>query len=162
RPVSPKRLKEILFELTQVGFRGSLNRIGVLEFLQLNLSAIDDFKKMHIRDLSNGVDGQIYIDRGRLIHAEFAGLQGEDAFYRIAAIEKCDFFEDPAFEPPARTLADIMPHKLMINAGRFVKRLDDPDEEDEPEESFADQAELSAEQHLGGVASRLDEVGAVS
>ncbi|MBF2054406.1 MAG: DUF4388 domain-containing protein [Candidatus Sericytochromatia bacterium] len=152
RPISPKRLKEVFFELTQVGFRGYLNRIGVLEFLQLNLSAIDDCKKMHIRDLSNGVDGQIYIDRGRFVHAQFAELTGEEAFYRIAAIEKGDFFEDPAFEPPARTLAEHLPHKLMINAGRFVKPLEDLD--DPLEES--DDTELTPDAHLSGVADKLN------
>lgn len=151
RPISPKRLKEVFFELTQVGFRGYLNRIGVLEFLQLNLSAIDDCKKMHIRDLSNGVDGQIYIDRGRFVHAQFAELSGEEAFYRIAAIEKGDFFEDPAFEPPARTLAEHLPHKLMINAGRFVKPLEDLDE---PLED--DDTELSPDAHLEGVTDKLN------
>lgn len=145
RPISPKRLKEILFELTQVGFRGFLNRIGVLDFLQLNLSAIDESKKLHIRDLSNRVDGQIYIDRGRFVHAQFGELQGEEAFYRIAAIEKGDFFEDPSFQPPSQSLAETMPHKLMISAGRFVKPLDEP----EPV------ASLSAAEHLGGVAAKM-------
>ena len=127
RPVSPKRLKEILFEITQVGFRGFLSRIGVLEFLQLNLAAMEEQKKLHIRDLDNGVDGQIYIDHGRFVHAQFEDLVGEEAFYRIAAIEKGDFFEDPSFHPPARSLEDIMPHKLMIRAGRFVKPLEEPE-----------------------------------
>lgn len=155
RPISPKRLKEILFELTQVGFRGFLNRIGVLDFLQLNLSAIDESKKLHIRDLSNRVDGQIYIDRGRFIHAEFGELQGEDAFFRIAAIEKGDFFEDPSFQPPARSLAEIMPHKLMINAGRFAKPLEEP-------ESLIVDPGMNASAHLDGVAAKLQESSADS
>lgn len=150
RPISPKRLKEILFELTQVGFRGYLSRIGVLDFLQLNLSAIDESKKLHIRDLSNRVDGQIYIDRGRFIHAEFGDLEGEEAFFRIAAIDKGDFFEDPSFHPPAQTLAEIMPHKLMINAGRFAKPLEEPD------------PVLSVDSHLEGVSAKMNEVADTS
>ncbi|MGV3523495.1 MAG: DUF4388 domain-containing protein [Candidatus Sericytochromatia bacterium] len=124
RPISPKKLKEALFDLTQVGFRGYLSRIGVLDFLQLNLSAIDESKKLHIRDLSNRVDGQIYIDRGRFIHAEFGDLVGEEAFYRIAAIETGDFFEDPSFQPPATSLAEVMPHKLMINANQYARPVE--------------------------------------
>lgn len=120
RPVNPKRLKEILFEMTQVGFKGYLSRISVLDFLQLNLSAIDEQKKIHIRDLQTGIDGQIYLDQGRFVHAEFDDLVGEDAFYKIAAIEQGDFFEDPAFQPPDQSLVGILPHKLMINAGRFA------------------------------------------
>ena len=170
RPISPKRLKEILFELTQVGFRGFLNRIGVLDFLQLCLSAIDDTKKLHIRDLSNRVDGQIYIDRGRFVHAEFGELQGEDAFYRIAAIEKGDFFEDPSFQPPAQSLAGTMPHKLMIRAGRFAKPLDEPKsvitEQPAPKPAAkpaappapSPAAPLTTQDHLGGVAAKINEV----
>lgn len=156
RPISPKRLKAVFFELTQVGFRGFLNRIGVLEFLQLNLSAIDDCKKMHIRDLSNGVDGQIYIDRGRFIHAQFAELSGEEAFYRMVAIEKGDFFEDPAFEPPAQTLAEHLPHKLMINAGRFVKPLDEPAERAESTSALESATEFAIEQPDSGVLGALN------
>jgi DNA-binding response OmpR family regulator len=125
RPVNPKRLKEILFEMTQVGFKGYLSRISVLDFLQLNLSAIDEQKKIHIRDLQSGVDGQIYLNQGRFIHAEFDELVGEEAFYKIAAIEQGDFFEDPAFQPPDETLANILPHKLMINAGRFAAPIEE-------------------------------------
>lgn len=154
RPISPKRLKEILFELTQVGFRGFLNRIGVLDFLQLNLAAIDESKKLHIRDLSNRIDGQIFIDRGRFIHAEFGDLQGEDAFYRIAAIEKGDFFEDPSFQPPAQTLADIMPHKLMIRAGQFAKPLEDPPPL--PVQTAPPAATMTSSAHLEGVAAKMD------
>ena len=146
RPISPKRLKEVLFELTQVGFRGYLSRIGVLEFLQLNLSAIDEAKKLHIRDLETRVDGQIFINQGRFIHAVFDNLVGEEAFYRIASIEKGDFFEDPAFDCPAESLGDILPHKLMINAGRFVKPLEEPE---------AASTEMSSDSHLEGVADKM-------
>ncbi len=135
RPINPKRLKEILFEMTQVGFKGYLSRIGVLDFLQLNLSAIDEQKKIHIRDLQSGVDGQIYLSQGRFIHAEFDNLVGEDAFYKMAAIEQGDFFEDPAFQPPAESLSNILPHKLMINAGRFAVNINE--DEDTPAETEA-------------------------
>lgn len=135
RPVNPKRLKEILFEMTQVGFKGYLSRIGVLDFLQLNLSAIDEQKKIHIRDLQSGIDGQIYLNQGRFIHAEFDDLVGEDAFYKIAVIEQGDFFEDPAFQPPAQTLANILPHKLMINAGRLAAPLTDEPPAEIPKEN---------------------------
>lgn len=134
RPVNPKRLKEILFEMTQVGFKGYLSRISVLDFLQLNLSAIDEQKKIHIRDLQSGVDGQIFLDKGRFIHAEFDDLVGEEAFYKIAVIEQGDFFEDPAFQPPDHSLAHILPHKLMINAGRLAA----PAEPESPASTDAD------------------------
>lgn len=135
RPVNPKRLKEILFEMTQVGFKGYLSRIDVLDFLQLNLSAIDEQKKIHIRDLQSGVDGQIYLNQGRFIHAEFDDLVGEEAFYKIAVIKQGDFFEDPAFQPPDETLAHILPHKLMIKGGRLAAPAEQEAPAQVPEET---------------------------
>ena len=144
RPLSPKRLKEILFEVTQVGFRGFLSRISVPDFLQLNLAAIDEHKKLHIRDLDSRIDGQIYLDRGRFIHAEFGELSGEEALYRIAEIERGDFFEDPSFEPPEQSLADILPHKLMITVGRLARPFTDL--EDSPAEAETGLDSLFGEQ----------------
>ncbi len=150
RPLSPKRLKEILFEVTQVGFRGFLSRIAVPDFLQLNLGAIDERKKLHIRDLDSRIDGQIYLDRGRFVHAQFGDLSGTDALFRIAEIEKGDFFEDPSFDPPEQSLAEIMPHKLMIAIGRRAKPIEEVQIEEPVIETESEPASQPSE---GGVTS---------
>lgn len=119
KPVSMNKLKEQLFQLTQVGFRGYLNQISVFDFIQLNLSSTDR-KKLHIRDLNTGVDACVYIEGGRFVHAEYLALEGEEAFYKIVAFKNGDFFEDPGFDPPRRTLDHLQPHKLMIQAARYL------------------------------------------
>lgn len=129
KPIELRKLKNLLAEIGQTGFKGFLSQIGVFDFIQLNLSSMDR-KKLHIRDLSTGVDACIYIDRGRFVHASYQDLEGEEAFFKIIAIENGDFFEDPSFDPPKQTLADVLPHKLMIQAARFL-----PAKEEKPETS---------------------------
>ena len=119
KPIDLRKLKQLLAEIGQTGFKGFLSQIGVFDFIQLNLSALDR-KKLHIRDLATNIDAKVYIDRGRFVHAIYKDLEGQEAFYKIVAIENGDFFEDPSFDPPKDTLSDIMPHKLMIQAARFL------------------------------------------
>jgi DNA-binding response OmpR family regulator len=119
KPIDLRKLKQLLAEIGQTGFKGFLSQIGVFDFIQLNLSATDR-KKLHIRDLATNIDAKVYIDRGRFVHAVYKDLEGEEAFFKIIAIENGDFFEDPSFDPPKDTLSDIMPHKLMIKAARFL------------------------------------------
>lgn len=119
KPVNLKTLKARIYDFAANGFKGYLNQIGVLEFIQLNLSAIDK-KKLHIRDLSTGIDAKVFIDRGQIVHAEHQDLTGEEAFYKIVAIENGDFMEDPFYEQAGTSLTHILPHKLMLKASRYV------------------------------------------
>ncbi|PIQ25056.1 hypothetical protein COW36_07485 [bacterium (Candidatus Blackallbacteria) CG17_big_fil_post_rev_8_21_14_2_50_48_46] len=126
KPINLRKLKQLLAEISQMGFKGFLSQIGVFDFVQLNLSALDR-KKLHIRDLATHIDAKIYIDRGRFVHAMYKDLEGEEAFYKIISIENGDFFEDPSFDPPKDTLSEIQPHKLMIRAARFLPVKDTPE-----------------------------------
>jgi CheY-like chemotaxis protein len=107
-------LFETLDELTRTqneeGFRGTLRKIGLEDIVQMECLSRHTAL---IEVVTAGERGRIYIQTGKLVHAEFGELQGEAALNRLLALRGGEFHHAPFTEPPTRTLQDSWEFLLM-------------------------------------------------
>jgi len=83
KPLDLKHLRAVLLETTSVGggWSGSVGGLDIFDFTQLfSLSG----KTTAIRVSYGDSSGHLVFDRGELVHASTADLEGESAFYSMA------------------------------------------------------------------------------
>jgi CheY-like chemotaxis protein len=98
------------------GVSGSLNEMSATDFIQ-SLSAGEKSVKILLENQTES--GHIYIEKGNIVHAQTADLEGEGAFYRIAVWEEGRFQIVPCSTFPPRTIqGNTM--SLLLEASRLA------------------------------------------
>ena len=117
KPRSPEGLKSIFVMLEELitwtpkeGFQGVLRRVGLPDVIQMEClgrnSSILEIHNLQLR-------GKVYIEDGRIIHAQAGDTGGEAAFYKLLAIPSGEFQLHPFESPPKRTIEGQWEFLLM-------------------------------------------------
>ncbi len=101
---------------TNGGVSGSLQEMSAIDFIQ-SLSAGE--KSVRITLENETESGQIYIEKGNIIHAHTGDLEGENAFYKIAVWEKGRFQIVPCSAFPPQTIQG-QTMSLLLEAARLA------------------------------------------
>ncbi len=108
------QIKELLFE--EEGFEATVTGIELPDIIQLNcLSRVTC--AMRVRTQTE--EGIIYFQDGRIVHAIYEDLEGEEAFYRIAGFRGGKIETLPNETPPAITI-DRGHEALLMEAMRRI------------------------------------------
>ncbi len=117
KPRSPEGLKSIFIMLEELitwtpqeGFQGVLRRVGLQDVIQMEcLGRTSSILEIHNLQLR----GRIYIEDGRIIHAQAGDMAGEAAFYKLLASPSGEFQLQPFESPPKRTIEGQWEFLLM-------------------------------------------------
>jgi DNA-binding response OmpR family regulator len=101
---------------TNGGVSGSLHEMSSTDFIQ-SLSAGEKSVKISIENETES--GEIYIEKGVIIHAHTGNLEGENAFYKIVVWEEGRFQIVPCSTFPARTIQGGT-LSLLLEASRLA------------------------------------------
>ena len=63
--------------------------------------------------------GEIYFGEGLIIHAAFAKVEGEEAFYQMLLLKEGDFKFDPAGKPAKKTMQASIESLLLEGMRRM-------------------------------------------
>lgn len=97
-------------------FQGSLKELHLPDVIQL----VSVSGKTGAFQLVRGrEEGRIYLEAGRIVHAEAGNLQGEEAVYLLATWDDGSFHFLPGEAPPARTVTRSNTNLLMEAARRM-------------------------------------------
>lgn len=120
KPRSPDGLRSIFIMLEELitwtpkeGFQGVLRRVGLQDVIQMEClgrnSSILEIHNLQLR-------GKVYIEDGRIIHAQAGNTEGEAAFYKLLALPSGEFQLQPFESPPKRTIEGQWEFLLMESA----------------------------------------------
>lgn len=99
-----------------MAFQGSLRELPLPDIIQL----VAVSGKTGVFVLRNGSQtGKIYLEKGQIVHADVAGLIGEQAVYELARWLQGDFVFTPGAEAEARTV-DKSNTNLLMEAARQI------------------------------------------
>lgn len=133
-------LDEVVAESRTMGFQGQLERISLIDMIQLFCQT----GKTGRLDIHHwGQRGHIYFGNGLVIHAVQGELDGAEAFYRLVSWESGTFQTEFGVLPAIDTLGNESLHGLLIEALRrkdeaarsddlLVKRVESPAELPDP------------------------------
>jgi CheY-like chemotaxis protein len=114
-------LDELLHTQSEEGFRGVLRKIGLEDILQMEcLSRHTSLLEV----TGNGEHGKIYIQQGKIVHAEFGRASGEQALNRLLGLKGGQFHHATYVEPEARTI-EASWEFLLMEAARQKDELAD-------------------------------------
>ena len=121
KPRSPEGLRSIFVMLEELitwtpqeGFQGVLRRVGLQDVIQMEcLGRTSSVLEIHHPQLA----GRIYIEEGRIVHAEAGDLAGENALYQLLALPSGEFQLHP-FETPHRRTIEAQWEFLLMEAAR--------------------------------------------
>ena len=121
KPRSPEGLKSIFIMLEELitwtpqeGFQGVLRRVGLQDVIQMEcLGRTSSILEIHNLQLR----GRIYIEDGRIIHAQAGDTAGEAAFYKLLALPSGEFQLQP-FESPSKRTIEGQWEFLLMEAAR--------------------------------------------
>ncbi|WP_437835220.1 HD domain-containing phosphohydrolase [Sorangium sp. So ce1153] len=100
------------------GVSGSLAEMGLPDMIQILWHGR---KTCALKIQANSMAGEIHFADGQVVHALWAGAQGEDAFYRMLTLREGDFRLDPSFSPSTRSIT-ASPEALLLEG---MRRLDE-------------------------------------
>ncbi len=103
-------LSELLRVQPEAGFRGVMRRVGLPDVLQMECLARSS-SVLEVMDHQQR--GEIFVEAGRIIHAQVEGLQGEAAFNQLLSLNGGQFNLKPFEEPPARSIEGQWEFLLM-------------------------------------------------
>jgi hypothetical protein len=99
-----------------MAFQGSLAELHLPDIIQL----VSVSGKTGVFHLTNGEHkGQIFLEEGRIVHAEHAELSGEQAVYALAIWKQGEFRFDAAVTPPRQSIQKSNTSLLMEAARRL-------------------------------------------
>jgi hypothetical protein len=102
-------------------FSGMVQNIDILDYIQfLMTSGTKTILELRLR---RGPKSRLFIDDGRILHAESGELFGEEAFYRCLQSEGGIFTHIPWSEPETRTIEASGEFLLLQAARRRDERL---------------------------------------
>jgi CheY-like chemotaxis protein len=122
-------LDELVTWKQQAGFQGMLRRVGLQDVIQMEcLGRNSSILEVADRNLT----GRIYIEDGRIIHAEVGEMKGEAAFQKLLALPGGSF-ELQHFEAPSeRTIEGQWEFLLMEAARVHDESIPEPPPADRP------------------------------
>lgn len=98
------------------GLSGSLRDMGLTEVVQV----LGQGRKTGcLRLVSQHRMGEIYFDGGMIVHAAFAKVEGEEAFYQMLLLKDGDFKFDPAGKPAKKTMQSSIESLLLEGMRRM-------------------------------------------
>ena len=103
-----------------MAFQGSLTELHLPDIIQL----ISVSGKTGVFQLTDGnLQGQIYLNDGKIVHAQLEDASGEEAVYALAIWNKGEFRFDPGVDTEMlRTISRSNTPRLLMEAAR---RLDE-------------------------------------
>ena len=117
KPRSSEGLRSIFIMLDELvtwkphaGFQGMLRRVGLQDVIQMECLGRNS-SVLEIQDRQ--LQGRIYIEDGRIIHAVAGESTGETAFHKLMSLEAGAFQLHPFEAPPARTIEGQWEFLLM-------------------------------------------------
>ena len=99
-----------------MSFQGSLSELPLPDVIQL-VSSSGKTGCFHLTD--GDVKGQIYIQEGRIVHAQVEDLSGEEAVYQLAIWSRGEFFFETGASVAANTITKTNTNLLMEAARRL-------------------------------------------
>jgi len=99
-----------------MSFQGSLSELPLPDVIQL-VSSSGKTGCFHLTD--GDVKGQIYIQEGRIVHAQVEDLSGEEAVYQLAIWSRGEFFFETGAAVAANTITKTNTNLLMEAARRL-------------------------------------------
>ena len=96
------------------GVSGSLSEMSLPDIVQI-LSAGRKSGKLQLRVAAGA--GEIYLEKGQVIHASVGNLSGEDAFYALLPVTEGEFALEPTEQLPSRVIQKTT-QSLMLEAMR--------------------------------------------
>lgn len=99
-----------------MSFQGSLSELPLPDVVQL-VSSSGKTGCFHLTD--GDVKGQIYVQEGKIVHAQVEDLSGEEAVYQLAIWSKGEFFFETGATGAANTIAKTNTNLLMEAARRL-------------------------------------------
>jgi hypothetical protein len=99
-----------------MSFQGSLAELPLPDVIQL-VSSSGKTGCFHLTD--GDVKGQIYIQEGRIVHAQVEDLSGEEAVYQLAIWSRGEFFFETGATVAANTISKTNTNLLMEAARRL-------------------------------------------
>ena len=117
KPRSPEGLRSIFIMLEELitwtpreGFQGVLRRVGLQDVIQMEcLGRNSSILEIHNQQLR----GRVYIEDGRIIHAQAGNVTGENAFYQLLSLPSGEFQLHPFELPPKRSIEGQWEFLLM-------------------------------------------------
>lgn len=119
KPLKLDQLSGFLLELAQPECEGFLEHINTFELIQLFLSEGKP-RYLQFKNQDDGTQAEVWFQNGRILHARADDLEGTDALMAIVAIKNGRFYEKEWLLPPATALAEIPPHRLLLQAARYL------------------------------------------
>ncbi len=112
-------LRQLLAMQHQEGFRGLLRRVSLADIVQLECLN----RSSSVLEIADGRRrGQIFINRGDIIHAEVDALTGVDAFRALMQLKGGDFNLKPFAAPPRQTIAGSW-ESLLLEVAQSMDEL---------------------------------------
>jgi Domain of unknown function (DUF4388) len=107
-------LDELVTWKPQSGFRGMLRQVGLQDVIQMEcLGRNSSILEVQDRQLT----GRIYIEDGRIVHADAGEMKGEPAFQKLLSLPGGSF-QLQHFEPPAERTIEGQWEFLLMEAAR--------------------------------------------
>ncbi len=108
-------LDELITWRPQSGFRGMLRQVGLQDVIQMEcLGRNSSILEVQDRQMT----GRIYIEDGRIIHADAGEIKGEPAFQKLLSLPGGSF-QLQHFEPPAEHTIEGQWEFLLMEAARL-------------------------------------------
>jgi CheY-like chemotaxis protein len=104
------------------GVSGSLGDMALPDLIQI-LGHSRKGGRLQVR--SNGRDGEVHFEAGRIVHAVLGELTGSEAFYEMLGFSQGSFVLDPAFVPQAQTIQASSDALILEGLRRLDERARD-------------------------------------
>jgi Domain of unknown function (DUF4388) len=99
-----------------MAFQGSLAELHLPDIIQL-ISVSGKSGVFHLTD--GALKGQIFLNEGKIVHAQLEDISGEEAVYALAIWSRGDFKFDPGTGTEVRTISKSNTNLLMEAARRL-------------------------------------------
>jgi DNA-binding response OmpR family regulator len=117
KPVDLTQLNNYIRNYAFKGFTGNVTDISLFDFLKMILLSGKQ-KLIYINDKESKQTGKMYIRNGNIIHAEYEGNEGPDAFFEIMEI-KNGVFSDITWREPDRISINLPSEELIAEAAKI-------------------------------------------
>lgn len=126
KPLNLKDIENFMNNLFKdKSFSGNIKDINLFDFIQI-MAMTRKSRLINVFDPITTKMGTIYMHQGNVIHADFMGEYGENAFFSIIQIEKGIFSDAEWMEPPVKTITVPLSSLLM----KSMRMLDEKKNEE--------------------------------
>lgn len=124
KPVSLKELEVFIKnkQETNNNFEGSILDINLIQFIEINIISNNSSVIKIFNPLKNK-KGEIFIEKGKIVHAIIDDKEGEDAFYEIIKL-KSGLFTDYNWYPPEKYTISLPTQLLIKKSNEIGNKID--------------------------------------